>query len=302
MKLKKIVAALALVALVVGCGILVATEINRNENEHSKIVVSNFVAYDFARAITGDGSIKMLIKPATETHNFEPTPQDVTDITNADFFIYNGGESEEWVAELLRDNNIDENKTIRMMDFVELKQEDGEDEYDEHIWTNPLNAIRIINAIRDRLIAKNTSKLNEYTEKAAKYTDRIMQSDQKIRDIVKNAKHKELIFADRFPFRYFVDEYGLDYYAAFPGCSDQTEASSQTIAELIEKVKANKVPVILKIELTSDSLAQTIAAETGAIIRVLNAAHNVSQADFEAGKSYADFLEQNIEVLEEALN
>ena len=302
MKLKKIVAALALVALVVGCGVLVATEINRNKNEHSKIVVLNFIAYDFARAITGDGNVKMLIKPATETHSFEPTPQDIIDITNADFFIYNGGESEEWVADLLRDNNIDENKTIRMMDFVELKQEDGEDEYDEHIWTNPLNAIRIINAIRDRLIAKDSSKLNAYTENAAKYTDRIMQSDQKIRNIVKNAKRKELIFADRFPFRYFVDEYGLDYYAAFSGCSDQTEASSQTIAELIEKVKTNNAPVILKIELTSDSLAQTIAAETGAKIRVLNAAHNVSQDDFEAGKSYADYLEQNIEVLEEALD
>ncbi|MBR3323211.1 zinc ABC transporter substrate-binding protein [Candidatus Saccharibacteria bacterium] len=302
MKAKKDLAVLALVALVAGCGLTIATIINRNKNEHPKIVVSNFVAYDFAREITGDKDIKMLIKPATETHDFEPSPQDIVDITDADFFIYNGGESERWVENILQDNNISENKTIRMMDFVELKQEDGEDEYDEHIWTNPLNAVRIINAIRDHLIAKNSGKVNEYAENADNYTSRIMQDDQKIRDIVKTAKRKELIFADRFPFRYFVDEYGLDYSAAFPGCSEQTEASSQTITELIEKVKANNIPVILKIELTSDALAKTIASETGAEIRTMNAAHNVSQADFDAGKSYADYLEQNIVVLEEALN
>lgn len=317
MKLKKYLAAFALVAIIIGGIVGVILLENRNKNEHRNIVATNFVAYDFARAITGNSAnVRMLLKPATESHSYEPTPQDIIDITNADFFIYIGGESDEWVADIIRDNGLDENKTIRLMDFVELKEEEekegmepeeeeeeeeGEAEYDEHIWTSPRNAVSIIEAMRDRFIARDATKNNEYAENARKYTERIMQVDQKIRKLVSESTRKELIFADRFPFRYFVDEYGLDYYAAFPGCAEQTEASSSTIAFLVDKVKADRVPVVLKIELTSDKLAKTISAETGAKILTLNAAHNISQEEFDAGRTYADILEDNIVVLEEAL-
>lgn len=315
MKLKKYLAAFALVAIIIGGIVGVILLENRNKNEHRNIIATNFVAYDFARAITGNSAnVRMLLKPATESHSYEPTPQDIIDITNADFFIYIGGESDEWVADIIRDNGLDENKTIRLMDFVELKEEeekegmeseeeeeDGEAEYDEHIWTSPRNAVSIIEAMRDRFIARDATKNNEYAENARKYTERIMQIDQKIRKLVSESTRKELIFADRFPFRYFVDEYGLDYYAAFPGCAEQTEASSSTIAFLVDKVKADRVPVVLKIELTSDKLAKTISAETGAKILTLNAAHNISQEEFDAGQTYADILEDNIVVLEEAL-
>ena len=315
MKLKKYLAAFALVAIIIGGIVGVILLENRNKNEHRNIIATNFVAYDFARAITGNSAnVRMLLKPATESHSYEPTPQDIIDITNADFFIYIGGESDEWVADIIRDNGLDENKTIRLMDFVELKEEEekegmeseeeeeeGEAEYDEHIWTSPRNAVSIIEAMRDRFIARDATKNNEYAENARKYTERIMQIDQKIRKLVSESTRKELIFADRFPFRYFVDEYGLDYYAAFPGCAEQTEASSSTIAFLVDKVKADRVPVVLKIELTSDKLAKTISAETGAKILTLNAAHNISQEEFDAGQTYADILEDNIVVLEEAL-
>ena len=317
MKLKKYLAAFALVAIIIGGIVGVILLENRNKNEHRNIIATNFVAYDFARAITGNSAnVRMLLKPATESHSYEPTPQDIIDITNADFFIYIGGESDEWVADIIRDNGLDENKTIRLMDFVELKEEEekegmeseeeeeeeeGEAEYDEHIWTSPRNAVSIIEAMRDRFIARDATKNNEYAENARKYTERIIQIDQKIRKLVSESTRKELIFADRFPFRYFVDEYGLDYYAAFPGCAEQTEASSSTIAFLVDKVKADRVPVVLKIELTSDKLAKTISAETGAKILTLNAAHNISQEEFDAGRTYADILEDNIVVLEEAL-
>ena len=315
MKLKKYLAAFALVAIIIGGIVGVILLENRNKNEHRNIIATNFVAYDFARAITGNSAnVRMLLRPATESHSYEPTPQDIIDITNADFFIYIGGESDEWVADIIRDNGLDENKTIRLMDFVELKEEEekegmeseeeeeeGEAEYDEHIWTSPRNAVSIIEAMRDRFIARDATKNNEYAENARKYTERIMQIDQKIRKLVSESTRKELIFADRFPFRYFVDEYGLDYYAAFPGCAEQTEASSSTIAFLVDKVKADRVPVVLKIELTSDKLAKTISAETGAKILTLNAAHNISQEEFDAGQTYADILEDNIVVLEEAL-
>lgn len=315
MKLKKYLAAFALVAIIIGGIVGVILLENRNKNERRNIIATNFVAYDFARAITGSSAnVRMLLKPATESHSYEPTPQDIIDITNADFFIYIGGESDEWVADIIRDSGLDENKTIRLMDFVELKEEEekegmesekeeeeGEAEYDEHIWTSPRNAVSIIEAMRDRFIARDATKNNEYAENARKYTERIMQIDQKIRKLVSESTRKELIFADRFPFRYFVDEYGLDYYAAFPGCAEQTEASSSTIAFLVDKVKADRVPVVLKIELTSDKLAKTISAETGAKILTLNAAHNISQEEFDAGQTYADILEDNIVVLEEAL-
>lgn len=310
MKVKRIVAALALVALIAACGIMIF--IGKERAQGYTVVSTNFVGYDFARAIIGDASeVKMLLKPASEMHNYEPTPQDIIDIANADFFIYTGGESDEWVTDVLRDNDINKNKTIRMMDYVELKKEElkegmeGEsedDEYDEHIWTSPVNAIRIIQAIRDHLEAKNMGNVTEYSKNAAEYISKLEAIDAQFRDIVKNAKRKELIFADRFPFRYFVDEYGLNYYAAFPGCAEQTEASSKTIAFLIDKVKADQIPAVLKIELTSDALAQTIAQETGAKILTLNAAHNISQADFDAGKTYADIMTNNLKVLEEALN
>lgn len=315
MKVKKILATFGLLALVAAAVVGCVFVINRSQKEQS-IIATNFVGYDFARAILGNNTeVRMLLKPATEAHSYEPTPQDIIDITNADFFIYVGGESEEWVEDIIKDNNIDKSKTIRLMDFVKLKteevkegmeeepeeSEESEEEYDEHIWTSPLNAIRIIEAMRDRFVAKRPLEEDKYTNNAANYVEKLRAIDKKIRNIVKKAARKELIFADRFPFRYFIDEYGLDYYAAFPGCAEQTEASSSTIAFLINKVKADKVPVVLKIELTNGALAENISKETGAKIMTLNAAHNISQEDFDAGKTYTDIMTDNLDVLKEAL-
>lgn len=317
MKLKKLIAALILVALIAG-GIIGAVILNnRNKGDRREIIATNFIAYDFARAITGDSSaVKLLLKPGAEAHDFEPSPQDIKDIVDADFFIYTGGESDKWVDGIVKDNNIDTTKIIKMMDFVELKEEEvvegmedehgeheeGGEEYDEHIWTSPINAIRIIQAMRDRFIAKNPAKDSNYTNNANRYIESLKSIDNEFRDIVKNAKRKNLVFGDRFPFRYFADEYGLSYAAAFPGCSDQTEASSSTISYLINKIKSERIPVVLKIELTNGKLAQTIADETGAKILTLNAAHNISQEQFDKGTTYADIMKENLSVLREALN
>ncbi len=312
---------------------------NQSTESKASIISTGFIGYDLARAVTGDASqVRMLLKPGSEAHGFEPTPQDIIDIKSADLFIYVGGESEEWVTELLADNDIPSDKILRLMDVVELKEEelaegmtasehhhdhgeteedhDHEDteedehhehkevEYDEHIWTSVPNAIKLTEAIRDKLIrsADSTELSNRYTQNSATYTAKLQSLDQQIREIVASAKRKELVFGDRFPFRYFVDEYGLTYAAAFPGCSEQTEASSSTISYLVDKIKTDQIPVVLKIELTSDKLAQTIASETGAKVRELNAAHNVSQTDFDAGVTYADLVERNLTVLREALN
>ena len=311
-KVLKTLSSIALIALILGTSIFIITKFANNKNS-ARIISSNFIGYDFARAVTGDKSeISMLLKPGAEAHDFEPTPEDIINIKNADLFIYVGGKSDEWIENLLEDNEIPAEKTLRLMDLVEVKEEElsegmedhsheDHEEYDEHIWTSPLNAIQLVNGIKTKLSTIHPENKSTYIQNADSYTSHLLAIDQKIRGVVSSSAKKELIFGDRFPFRYFVDEYDLGYYAAFPGCSEQTEASSQTIAFLIDKAKTDNIKTILKIELTSDKLAKTIAEEAGAKVLTLNAAHNISKEDFESGLTYADIMETNIDVLKEAL-
>ncbi len=317
-KASKLIGGILAIALILGVSIFTVIKLSQSKKTAS-IISSSFVGYDFARAVTGDNSeVTMLIKPGSEMHDFEPTPEDIINIKNADLFIYVGGESDEWVEDLLKDNEIPEEKTLRLMDLVEIKEEElsegmeehehehehhheEEVEYDEHIWTSPVNAIKLVDGVKDKLSKIYPENKDVYAKNADTYTSRLSEIDQKIRNVVSSSNKKELIFGDRFPFRYFVDEYGLNYYAAFPGCSEQTEASSKTIAFLINKVKSDNVKVVLKIELTSDKLAKSIADETNAKVMTLNAAHNISSEDFEKGVTYADIMESNVEVLKEAL-
>ena len=326
-RLPKAIGGILAIILIVGICFFIVTKLSQSKKT-ANIISSNFVGYDFARAVTGNKSeVAMLLKPGAEMHDFEPTPEDIINIKNADLFIYVGGESDEWVEDLLEDNKIPEEKTLRLMDLVKAKEEElpegmeehehnhasekshekhehhheEEVEYDEHVWTSPVNAVKLVNGIKDKLSKTYPENENAYTKNADTYSSRLSDIDQKIRNVVANGNKKELIFGDRFPFRYFVDEYGLNYYAAFPGCSEQTEASSKTIAFLINKAKSDHIKTILKSELTSDKLAKSIADEAGAKVMTLNSAHNISSEDFEKGVTYADIMESNIEVLKEAL-
>ena len=285
-------------------------------NENASIISTSFIGYDFARAITGNkNDVAMLMKPGAEMHTYEPTPQDIIRIKNAKLFIYIGGESEEWVEDLLVDNNIPPEKTIRLMDFANLiveetqegmeseeeEADDGEVEYDEHIWTSVENSIHLVGAIRDKLAQIDADSQESYNKNTENYTKRLRAIDSDIRGIISNVKMEQrtLIFGDRFPFRYFVDEYGLSYYAAFPGCSEQTEASANTVSFLIKKAKELNARAIFKTEMTDGKLADTIAKEVGAKVYTLNAAHNISAADFNRGVTYADLMAQNAKTLKE---
>lgn len=320
----KTIGGILVIVIVLGASVFTFMKLGQDKNV-ANIISSSFVGYDFTRAVIGDKfGISMLLKPGAETHNFEVTPEDIINIKNADLFIYVGGESDEWVEELLKNNEIPEEKTLRLMDLVEVKEEElsegmdeyefeedyeehsyhynGEEiEYDEHIWTSPVNAIKLVNGIKDKLSIIHPENEDTYMKNANDYISRLSDIDQKIRNVVANSNKKELIFGDRFPFRYFANEYGLNYYAAFPGCSEQTEASSRTIAFLINRAKSDNIKVILKTELTSDKLAKSIADEVGAKVLTLNVAHNISSEDFDNGVTYADIMENNIEVLKEAL-
>lgn len=277
-----------------------------------QIISTSFVGYDFARAVlTNKNAAAMLLKPGAEVHDYEPSPQDIIDIKNAKLFIYTGGESDQWVENLLGDNDIPKERTLRLMDYVELKteaikegmeaEEEGDGEYDEHIWTSPKNAIKLVEAVRDKLVELEPALAEDYRKNADSYLERLKNIDDLLGRIAKNAPQKTLIFGDRFPFRYFVDEFGLDYYAAFPGCADQTEASSSTVAFLIKKAKKTHARAIFKTELSNGQLAKTIADEAGAQVYELSAAHNISEHDFNNGTTYADLMERNAAVLQEVL-
>jgi zinc transport system substrate-binding protein len=278
------------------------------------IVTTNFPGYDFVRAIikdVDDISVKMLISPGSEIHSYEPTPEDIINIQKADLFVYVGGESDEWVDNLI--DNIDPNKTrvVKLMDFVnnvyeekvnEISEDEDEKELDEHVWTSPKNAITIVQSLSKEIIEIDEINKDKYITNENKYVEEITAIDNEIQEVVNTAKRKELIFGDRFPFRYFTDLYGLKYYAAFPGCSSETEANAKTIAYLIDKVKNDNIPVILKIELSSGKVSEAIQKETGAKILELHSAHNISQDDFDKGITYVDIMKKNIEVLKIALN
>ena len=282
---------------------------SNNIKDNITIISTSFPGYDFVRAITknSDIEVKMLVKPGVEVHHFEPTPKDIINIKNSDMFIYIGGDSDEWISNIL--NDIDKNKTIKLMDLVDLKKEELvigmegnlDDEYDEHVWTSPINAIKIVEKLKDEIIKIDIDNKELYENNANEYIKELYLIDDEIRDIVKNSNKKEIVFGDRFPLKYFTDEYNLSYYAAFPGCSEESEASAKTIAFLINKVKEDNIPVIFKIELSSGSIANAISKETNAKVLEFNSAHNISQNDFNKNITYIDIMKNNIKVLKEAL-
>ena len=184
----------------------------------------------------------------------------------------------------------------------EEAEESAETELDEHVWTSPVNAIKITEKLTDEVISIDEPNKELYESNRDSYIKELESIDNEIKKVVKNAKRKEIIFGDRFPFRYFVEEYGLTYYAAFPGCSEASEASAKTISFLINKVKEDKIPVIFHIELSNKKIAEAIAKETGAKVLEFNSAHNISKTDFDKNIGYIDIMKNNIVALKEALN
>lgn len=274
------------------------------------IISTSFPGYDFARAIVKDVpdvSVKMLISPGAEMHHYEPSPQDIIDIKNSDVFIYVGGDSDSWISDILNDIDTRKTKIIKLMDLVDLSLEGDydnnvTDEYDEHVWTSPVNSIEIIKKISLEIIRLDIDNQEIYQKNTDFYVEKISYIDNEIRDVVNSSKRKELVFGDRFPLIYFTKEYGLNYYAAFPGCSEETEASAKTLAFLINKVKEDKIPVVFHLELSKGSIASSISEETGAKVLEFSSIHNISQSEFDKGITYVDLMKKNIDVLKVALN
>ena len=279
------------------------------------IVATDFPCYDFARQVAGEyADVTMLIRPGAEVHTYEPSPADIVAVREADLFVYIGGESDTWADGIL-DTLSDGPTVLRLLEHVEAREEelvegmqaeaedDGEEaEYDEHIWTSPVNAARMVGAVEDALSALDPAHAGAYAANAEAYIGEIEALDARFREIADNGVRREIVFGDRFPFLYFAKEYDLTYYAAFPGCSSAAEPSAQTVAGLIDRVRADGIPVVYTIELSSGQIARTIAGETGAEVLTMYSCQTVSLDDFQAGESYVTLMRRNLVALEKGLN
>ena len=330
----------AIFGLVLVVGLLAFLVLNREKFEQKKysVVSTSFPGYDFARAVTKNTNIsaKMLVKPGAETHTYEPTPQDIIDIKNADMFIYVGGDSDTWVEKILKDVDTKKTHVVKLVDLVSTVNEEivegmeDEDEHehdhdhshshdydhdhddhnhkhdhdeeeegpeiDEHVWTSPKKAMEIVKKIAKVASEIDAAEKTKIDDNAEKYVAEIAEVDKDLHQAI-DGKISEIVVADRFPFRYFADEFGLKYAAAFSGCSEQTEASAKTISFLINKVKQDKVKKIYKIELSNGKIAETVSKDTGAEVLELHSAHNVTADDFSKGVTYVDLMKRNLVAL-----
>jgi len=257
----------------------------------------------------------MLLKPGAESHTYEPTPKDIVKIRECDLFIYNGGEGDIWIDGILDTFSRPVN-TLAMMDCADTVEEEivegmqtegGEDEdedqpeFDEHVWTSPLNAEKIVYGISDKLSGLDPAHAEIYRQNTEKYISELESLDARFRSITENSSLNTVVFGDRYPFRYFSDAYGLRYFAAFPGCSSESEPSARTIAFLIDRIKEENIPVVFAIEFSSRNIAQTISDETGAEILEFHSCHNVTPDDLKNGETYVSIMNRNADNLARAL-
>lgn len=285
------------------------------------IVATVFPAYDFARQIAGDdGNVTLLIPPGSEAHSYEPTPQDIIRIQGCDLLVCNGGESEAWLDEILGGMG-NEIPTVVMLDCVDALTEEDKDgmqvhehhdhdhdhdehedeEYDEHVWTSPVNAQLICRAISAALCQADPAHASDYAARCVDYCAELQELDADFRGVIANAKRHTLIFADRFPVRYFVEEYGLDYFAAFPGCADDAEPSARTVAFLIDRVREEQAPAVLYIEFSNQKMADIVCEDTGCEKLLFNSCHNVTADQLRGGVTYLELMRGNLETVKEAL-
>ncbi|MBO5933917.1 MAG: zinc ABC transporter substrate-binding protein [Clostridia bacterium] len=285
------------------------------EKDGITVVTTIFPVYDWTCNVAGDNcNVIYLDESGTDMHSFEPTAKDILTLAQADVFIHIGGVSDEWVEGAIESANNPELITLSLMDVTGVLEEeiidgmehdDDDDhdtaEYDEHIWLSLRKAKVAVSAIAETLSKADNANKDKYTANAENYNAKLTSLDGKFSDCVNNAKQKTLLFADRFPFRYFTEDYSLEYFAAFPGCSAESEASFETMTFLIEKTKELSLPCILIIENSDSRIAQTISNETGAEILSLNSCQSVTKNDIDNGMTYLSAMEKNLQTITEAL-
>ena len=298
---------------------------NANSDGKLHIVTTIFPEYDWVREILGekqaDADITMLLDSGVDLHSYQPTASDIIKISTCDLFIYTGGESDKWVDDALAEaTNKDmvvinlletlgdaakEEETVEGMEATEEAEEEEEGiEYDEHVWLSLKNASFLCRCIADRLGEIDKDNKDVYSANADAYIEKLDRLDADYQSAVDAATVKTVLFGDRFPFRYLVDDYGLSYYAAFSGCSAETEASFETILFLAEKVDSLGLKAILQIESADGSVARTIkdsTKEKNQDILTMDSLQSVTAKEVEKGVTYLSVMEDNLSVLKNAL-
>lgn len=275
------------------------------------VITTIFPIYDWTRNIAGENAgVVLLLDSGVDLHSFQPTAADIMKIAACDAFIYVGGESDAWVEDALKTSVNPDLKAISLLEalgdavkieeHVEGMEQDGEEEEeaDEHVWLSLRNAQTLVSAIADDLGEIDPAHADAYHANAAAYCERLAALDAEYVAVIAGAKYDTLLFGDRFPFRYMADDYGLNYYAAFSGCSAETEASFETVAFLAGKLNGLNLPAVLTIEGANHRIAETIVqnAQTGAVVLTLNSMQGI------AGGDYLYIMTENLETLKQALN
>ena len=319
MKLKKIL----IFSIVLCMSICMMSGCKKNKQKEEvqstkklNVVTTIYPYYDFVKHIAGDKvNLSMLIPAGEDMHSFKPDSNVMSEVLKADVLIYNGGVSEKWIDDLLKVKKKDAeriNELSMMQNVSEIvsvlnEQGDGEDNtktsmnYDEHLWTAPLCAKKIVSIIADRLSELDSKNAAYYKKNADDYKKELEQLDYDFREVVENGKTKHVVFADRFSLKYLFAEIGLVYSAAYPVCLEYEAPKKQTISYIEDRIKKEKLPVVFKNEITKSDIAEKIAKKTGAKVEVFNTCHTVTEKQFKEGVSYIDLMKHNINSLKRAL-
>lgn len=304
-----------------------------NENEKVKIVTTLFPQYDFTRQIAGDkAEIVLLLPPGAESHSFEPTTADIITINNSDIFIYTGKYMEPWADKIIKSadsdtiNILDVSRDITLVKEEHEHDHDEEDhdheeheydhsdeehehsegghshEYDPHIWTSPVIAKKMVDNIVTALCYVDSDNASYYKSNGENYKKQLDELDTEFTEIVNGSIRNKIYFGGRFALYYFTQEYGLEYKSAYDNCSTETEPSAYDIAQIIDEINEQNIPVIYYEELTDPKVSRSISEDTGVEMLLFHSCHNVSREDFEKGITYLDLMKQNAENLKKGLN
>lgn len=318
MKLKKLMTGVLAAFMLAGC----APKQQQNTTK-LKIVATTFPQYDWIREIIGKDNtnvdLQLLMKNGGDLHSYQPTAGDIANIADANLFVYVGGESDEWVDDALKEKTNKDMKVVNMMqtlgDDIDEEEEglekESEDhdheeiEYDEHVWLSLKRAQKIVKAIADELGELDSTNAKKYQENAEAYIAKLAALDKSYESTVNTVKNKTWIFADRMPFHYLAKDYGITTYAAFNGCSTETNASFNTIVSLTKYVDELGIKHIMTIEGSDKKLAKAVIENTtdkNQDILTLNSLQSVSQSDIDKGLTYYGAMEENLKVLAQSFN
>ena len=319
-----LIAALLLVMITSLCACSGGGKSESEKTGGLKIVATIFPEYDWAREILGDKAedveLTLLLDNGTDLHSYQPSVEDILKIAESDVFIYVGGESDEWVEDVIEKTAGKDTKVINLIEAIgsaakkeeivegmqeEEHEHDEEPEFDEHVWLSLKNTKVIIEKMRDAFSEADPANADAYKKNAEEYIGKLDDLDSRYEDAVSSAKRKTVLFGDRFPFRYMTDDYGIKYYAAFVGCSAETEASFETITFLAEKVDELGLTSVMTIDGSDGKIAETIIENTKAKdqkVITLDSMQTTDLKDIEDGKTYLGAMESNLEILKEALN